>query len=222
MLNTFITYEAVHKLGRVSQEEAYRGVCGFLEVLTNLPRPQRRNLCLDLRTDRTVELQRLIWKLKTRFGPFPKVEASRPVRGRALKLYRWEIAKRKIAQTIVLVQTLQEKDPDLCSRLFLQETWNFRFSDPATKVVLPGQDELPDIDIRYGQGSFLQVTLTKPPAISVRFMFPFQAPNPAFQEYAKRVQSSLPVLFTNENWRLWHLSKDNNWFSRRLQVGLAA
>ncbi len=222
MLKSFVSYEAVHGLGRQSRDEVYHVIESFLQTFTNNPKPRRRDLCLDLTGERERQPAPVMWTLISRFGPFPSIERLRTIHGKPQKFYRWHLRKRRFENAFPLVERLEQKDSALQSRLFPQATWNFLFADPETDLIFPDQRTLPSLDVRFGDSSFLQVSFKRTPLISVRFLFPFENADTRFRAYVKDLESSLPFRFRAIHWRLWNQSKHGVWYSRKLSVRLAA
>lgn len=205
-MKAFITYDGLplnsggaHQLAK-PPKEVYASMLNFLQLYTDSKGADRVAVQL-------VDFSfRNIIKYSLRFG-LPSFNWNNYL-ANGIKDISWNVYLRKIDYYVDQIVQHQE--------LGLSVYWKFNFIDLHTKKVLPGQSELPVLDVRLENSRvYLRLSATKSTA-SVWFAFPFDHLTDDNLKYIEGIQENLPFKFSKHSWRLWNKSKSSNWIPKKI------
>ena len=206
-MKAFITYEGLplnsggaHQLAAKPLTEVYASMIDFLQLYTDTKGADRVRVQLG-----DFSFKNII-KYSLRFG-LPSFDWNNYLASGMKDIY-WNVCLRKIEYYVNQIVRHQELD--------LSVYWRFNFIDPRTRKVLPGQSELPVLDVRLENSRvYLWLSATKSTA-SVWFAFPFDHLTDDNLEYIEGIQEALPFKFSKHSWRLWNKSKNDNWIPKKI------
>jgi len=178
--------------------------------------PTQLGMMLNMRADDSEALEYRVRRICDAFGPVQHTSTS-PT-WKEFRAYNWKLSLEQFDQAFQLLDDFDRRDPSLADRTFLQASWRFKFVEPKTGQVLPGQENLPSIDFRLGPGSTLNFSAWKGASAYAWFLFPFESPTPDFEDYVARFQKELIFKFSPKHWRSWRISA-GEWRPRRFVPG---
>ncbi|MEZ2337265.1 hypothetical protein AB6735_16590 [Mucilaginibacter sp. RCC_168] len=207
-MEAFITYDGLplssggaHHLRTKSPHQIYASTFTFLEKYTD-----------SIYADK-VYIQQLKFNLKTalkyslKFG-MPSFEWNNFL-ANGLKVVYWPIYSKNLDKHINHIAETDE--------LSLHILWKFKFIDFNSKEILPGQNEIPNIDIRLSNSQiYISLSALKSTA-SAWFAFPFSSLTADNLLYIQGIQELLPFKFSKYSWRLWKKSKSGKWIPEKFQ-----
>lgn len=211
-MQPFIGYHSLHGAGKVGRRQAYAKVSHAMKTFSDRSEPNFLGMMLNMRADTSEALEYRVRRICDSFGPVDRTTTS-PT-WKEFRAYNWRLTPEQFESGFSLLEEFDRRDPSLADRTFLQASWKFKFVEPSTGQVLPGQENLPAIDFRLGPGSTLNFSAYKGTSVYAWFLFPFDSPTPDFEDYVGRFQKELIFKFSPKHWRLWRYSKEQ-WRPRR-------
>jgi hypothetical protein len=211
-MQSFIGYHFFHGAGKIQPQEAFDKTQRAMLTFSDQKTPTHLGYMLDMQTDQGGPLEKLFHDLCGRFGPWYRTTTSPTMP--TYRAYIWQIDATQFKESLDLLPRLRQQDPILLERTHLHASWSFKFVEPETTSILPGQEDLPVIDVRLGPGSSLNFATGKKTSINAWFLFPFENPSAEFEKYVSRFQGRLIFKFSREHWRLWRFSS-GEWRPRR-------
>lgn len=225
-MTALITYEGVHRLGRREPRALHADVAACMGAFGYAAPPDRASLVLDLAGDDDPELNAAVEQLTREYGGYPeKIKGLHVTDGREWRALLWHIPHERLEDGFERLAGFQARGGLLERRTALKLAWTFRFRDPKTRELLPGQDTLPRLETfpgGHGDSSSVVLNLGHRSSISLWFLFPFAEPDAVFLAYVSGLQPTLPVPLATKGWRRWTLTRSGEWRSRKLQVELGA
>jgi hypothetical protein len=211
-MNAFISYQGLpiksggaHTISGKKQEIVFDQLSAFIHKYTNASLPVHREVVIDRPTFAEVIKNAYLLGL-------PNFDFSNYL-ANGQKRVSWSVSSAKVRDILNLYRDSE--------RHTLGVTWKFHFIDPDSKIVLPGQDEIPSIDSRL-HNSHIYLRLSKNKAtISAWFTFPFGNVTKETSEYIEGLERSLPFKFSDKTWRKWTLSKNGNWTPKRIEINVS-
>ncbi len=221
-MDTLIAYEGVHGLGRKNPRALLADTIAWLHTFAAGAEPVLTSFKLDLRNDMDPPLLEAYEDLAREYGPSPKKIRGIDVQGGPeYRAFLWPIASAAIEPALARAQALESRGGVFKGRAGLKLVWKFRFRDPDTGALLPGQDALPvleDFPGGHGNSSSIVLNLGWPSSASLWFLLPFADVDDALTAYVQRLQAGFPVVFNPRGWRRWKQSKSGNWHARKISV----
>ncbi len=220
-MNALITYEGQHRLARVDARQVLADMSACMQTFDNTAEPTESLLMLDMR-DTDPALEAAYDELARDYGTSPRLAGTAPT-GEELRIYFWPIPKDGLDAAFDQVAILRARGRLLDSRVGIKVVWDFRFRDPATHTLLPGQEAMAALDnLPGGRGDSSSAVLTLGRASSVAFWFllPFEEPDATFIAYVRRLQAALPARLSPRGWRRWTLAQAGEWRARKLSLDL--
>ncbi|MBI4885850.1 MAG: hypothetical protein HY824_02045 [Acidobacteria bacterium] len=223
-MNALITYEGFHGLGRRDVRRVHVDMAACMQVCGFAAEPSDSLLVLDQRDDDDAALRAAYEELKRDYGPYPRVLGGTNVTDRrALQTCLWQIPPGGVDAAFERAAHLRARGGLVQRRAFLKLICKFRFRDPDTRELLPGQDTLPRLHNwpgGHGDSSSVVLNLGHSSSVSLWFMFPFAATDEAFMSYAGRLQTSMPARLSPRGWRRWTPSRAGGWKAKKVNVNL--
>jgi len=212
-MQKFITYEGLplssggaHQINKHSVTEVYGMLQSFAVKLTDQHQPQSVNLEFNGFILGEEIPFKLLWETIKAFG-LPSWSLSQYLSTRT-SVWRWIITSRQIDKALAF----HERFP----KLTFAAIWRFKFIDPITNRVLPGQDNLPTVDERQlNSNMYLRGGLKT--MVSVWFTLPFEELDSNSAGYIRLMQSHLPFTFSGKHWRLSRVN-DGKTSSQKLDI----
>jgi hypothetical protein len=207
-MDTFITYDRlrsntnVHEISAIHPSVLYHSLKTFIDTFTNAKRFESAYLLLPSQGN----LKSL--SLMKTFG-LPKIDLYDSV-GIAMSKFYYSVQFHNVDKALELLYD----EP----RAILSILWRFKFIDPVSKQLIPGQEKIPIIDERVANSQIYTRLSGAKSTISPWFAFPFADMNDYNRVYIEQIMSSLPFKLSDKSWRKWHLSKNGNWIPRMLNV----
>jgi len=211
-MKPFIGYHFLHGAGKIGRQQAYAKVSHAMRTFSDQSQPSFLSIMLNMRADHSEALEYRVRRICDSFGPVGHTTTS-PT-WKEFRAYNWKLTSEQFERGFTMLDEFDRQDPWLADRTFLQASWKFKFVEPRTGQVLPGQENLPMIDFRLGPGSTLNFSAHKGVSVYAWFLFPFENPAPDFEDYVDRFQNELIFKFLPKHWRLWRFSTDE-WRPRR-------
>ena len=213
MLKKFISYDGLplksggaHSVSNADNHGIYLAVCDFLKCMTTDP-PSVNKIILDISIKRkgaTVSF----WYMVMNFG-LPNWSSTGSVTGGFVWIFY--VSEKQINKAIELSKQF--------ANLTLTMTWQFQFVNLKTKAVIKGQNDIPILDERL-PNSQVYLRLSQKTTLSLWFTLPFDGLDKDEIDYIKLLKNKLPVKLSNNHWKVWTLSKNDNWISRKLDVSI--
>ena len=216
-MRQFIGYHFFHGAGKVAPAEAYSRTQRAIEVFSDQKAHSYSGLMLDMRDDQGGPMESACRKLCDWFGPV--IHTTTSPTWASYRAYSWNLSAAQLQESFSLLDALYREIPLSKERVFLQVSWSFKFIEPETAKLLPGQENLPVIDVRLGPGSSLTLAMGKKTSVNAWFLFPFEKESPSFQSYVSSFQDQLIFKFSPEHWRLWTISRAGEWRPKRFVPG---
>ena len=119
-----------------------------------------------------------------------------------LHLVGWRLERAAIAPLLELLEEVDPRERTTYGPVSLWAWYSFRWIDPDTRLVLPGQDE-GDRAHPTQATSTLQLTLERRPSAILHGRFPFAAPDAHAAAYVRRVMAVAPFSLSSARFRLW-------------------
>ena len=218
-MNSLISYEGTHGLGRRAPAELYAATASCLGRFGFTATPDEAYLVLDLAADDDPALEAARAELAAAYGPYPEKITGTGTDGRAWRALLWRVPADGIATTLEQAAALRSRGGLLAERAKVKLVWRFRLRDPDTRELLAGQDALPRLD-RFpggrGESSSVVLNLGRSASADVWLLFPFEDPEGAFRAYVERLQAELSVPLAPRGWRQWRLSRAGTWKAAKL------
>lgn len=200
-MKQFIGYHFFQGAGRIAAADAYYKTQEAMSLYTDQKTPSSRCFMLDLANDpKGGPLESLFDELCLKYGP---VTCTSNDFSRTYRAHHWDLTDERVAEALSLLEAVHRKTPASRNRAHIQAFWRFKFVDPENGVLLPDQDNMPEIDVRVGPGSSLNFTTGTKTSIYAWFLFPFESPSPEFEQYVCRFEKELIFKFSPKHWRLW-------------------
>lgn len=200
MEQKFISYDGLplksggsHRLNNIPGTLAYHQLTEFARTFTDKPLP----FCtIQLNaSDKSNGPKASVWFMIKTFG-LPVWSLNYYLATREFTL-KFRVGKNKIERAVNL--------RDEFVNVTFSATWLFKFIDPETGQVLPGQDNIPVVDIRL-HNSQVYMRLGKGATVSLWFTLPFSGLTDDAVRYIKLLKNNLPVKLSYNHWRVWKLS----------------
>ena len=225
-MHALITYEGVHGLGSRDPRRLHTDMAACMQVFGFAAEPTETLLKLDMRDDDDASLHAAYEELAHDYGRYPKkLRGINVAGGREFRTFLWQIPQGSLDAAFERVATLQARGGLLERRTGVKLIWKFRFRDPDTRDLLPGQDALPALDNfpgGRGDSSSVVLNLDRPSSVSLWFLLPFAEPDADFRSYIGRLQAALPARLSSRGWRRWTLSPSGAWRGKKLSIDLGA
>jgi hypothetical protein len=225
-MSTLITYERIHRLGRQDSRRLHTAMAACMETFGFAADPTESFFKLDLRADDDPALNAAYEEIARDYGRHAKkLQGTNVTDMRELRTFFWQIPQGSLDAAFERVATLRARGGLVQSRTGLKLIWKFRFRDPDTRELLPGQDALPRLDNfpgGRGDSSCVVLNLGDPSSVWLWFLLPFAEPDAAFLAYVGRLQAALPAQLSSRGWRRWALARSGEWRAKRLSVDVGA
>jgi hypothetical protein len=210
-MTPFIGYHFFHRAGRIGRAQAYAKIHRAMEDFSDQKAPILLSMMLDMRADNSDALEFRVRRICDTFGPVEHTTAS-PT-WKEYRAYDWRLGPESASAALALLDEFDQQDASLADRTFFRASWKFKFVEPETRCVLPGQEGLPILDFRLGPGSSLNFAAHKGAAVNAWFLFPFEEPTADFQNYVARFQEQLIFKFSPKHWKHWRFVR-GEWKAR--------
>lgn len=208
-MKAFITYEGLplksggaHHLGAKPASQVYASILNFLESYA------------DTKFARSVYIELSEFSLKNLFKYSLKLGipsfswVSYPKIG--LKVTYHMLSNKKLERYLDFISNHDE--------MTLCVLWHFKFIDPNSRELLPGQTEIPVLDFRMQNSQLYLRSSSIKSTASVWFAFPFEELAEDNLTYIDGIQKTLPFKFSKHSLRLWKRSKNDNWIPSKISV----
>ena len=146
------------------------------------------------------------WQICKAFG-IPSCSLSQYIANGNLN-WQWPLSNNGINKAVAFTQRY--------TNITLAILWHFKFVEPASKALLPGQEEIPEIDPRQ-YNSQVYIRLGAMSTLSVWFTIPFDEEDSG-AAYLKKLLDSFPITLSKNHWRVWTRSNNGNWIPRKVDV----
>ena len=221
---SLITYEGTHGIGRRDPRALHEALAGCLAQFGYGAEPTQAWLVLNLEADDDPALLSAYDELVGEYGPYPKKITGNRTDDRELRAFLWQLPARdapSIDAAITRVSTLRARGGLLDKRATVKLKWSFRFRDPDTRELLPGQDTLPRLD-RFpggrGDSSSAMLNLGATSSLDLWLLFPFAEADDRFRAYVSRLEAALPATLSPKGWRQWRLTRAGTWKATKLEL----
>ncbi|WP_136835196.1 hypothetical protein [Pedobacter frigoris] len=208
VLKSFIVYDGLplksgggHQLNKHSNDEIFDSITQFIALYTD---SKTSYVSISMTQFKLGQLL----KNSLRFG-FPRFHFWSYMAIRK-NLVSWNVSSRSLERKISLITA--------DDNLLIAILWRFYFVNPETGEVLPGQKELPVVEIRKPQSEVYVRLSNSSKTVSVWFALPFEELNEGELNYINALKGALPFRFSSKSWRTYQRSKDDSWFARKLEV----
>jgi len=213
MLETFISYDGLplksggaHSISNAEGLHAYQKLRSFFELMTT--NPQSANI-FQLDVSLKGEGSKAnFWHMVRVFG-LPNWSFYGSSTGGFI--WTFYVNEKQIPKAIELSKQF--------ANLTLAINWQFQFVAIETKAILKGQNDIPILDKRQ-PSSQVYLRLSQKNTMSLWFTLPFDGLDTGAIAYIKLLKANLPVKLSNNHWKIWKLSKNGNWISRKLDVSI--
>lgn len=216
----FISYYAFHTGRKCPPREAFIKTEAALRRYSDRDRPSACGLSLEMRMEERSPLDALCSEICRRYGPIDRIIPGAASNGPGLKTYQWKVAPEQFQNALELLEQAQQKLPSYVDRMEIHARWEFKLVNPESREPLPGQENLPAIDVRFPAGSSLRLSASYKPRIFACLLFSFEEANEEFRAYVAGLQEKMIFKFTSKNWRAWSRSRNGKWHPRRLSFEL--
>ena len=204
-------------MGRVTPIDAYSRTQHAMDTFADQKMPSYRGFILDMRDDDGDAFHSAYDALSARFGPVSNTMKSLSAPGMpTYRTHYWTLATEQSADAFSALEEIRRNIPTVAGRVSVQVSWSFKFVEPETGIVLPDQDSLPEIDVRLGPGSSLNLTTGQRTSVNAWLLFPFENASPNFDGYVSRFQKGLIFKLSSGHWRLWMFSPKRGWSSKKI------
>jgi hypothetical protein len=216
-MKPFIGYHFFHGVGRIAPSEAYSRTERAMNTFTDQKTPSYHGFILDMRDDQGGPLESLFEDLCRKFGPVSSTTKSiSGDRAPTYRAHRWTLSDQQFGDSFSLLKSVHKEIPAARTRTHIQASWHFKFVQPETGALLPDQENMPEIDIRLGRGSSLNLTTGEKTSVNAWFLFPFEKASQDFDEYVHEFQEQLIFKFSPKHWRLWKFYPVRGWSPRKI------
>jgi len=206
-MKAFITYDGLpmnsggaHHLGSKSPKVIFNSFCNFITRFTI-------NKYLDIHIDLLEFSWKNIYKYSLKFG-IPSFDLDYFIANRTKRIY-WKSGSKELDFYVDEIS----KGNDL----LLGIKWKFKFIDEKTEKILPGQSAIPIIDERVTNSQVYLRLSNELSTASVWFAFPFDNLSEENLTYINDIQQVLPFKYSKYSWKLWQVSANKKWYSRKLE-----
>jgi hypothetical protein len=204
-MKAFIGYHFFHGAGKIAPTAAYAKTHHAMSLFTDQKFPNTRAFTLDMRDDQEGgPLEPLFRDLCVRYGAVSGTTRGVYLGGEHdFRAHHWALNAEQFEQAFPYLHFIHQEIPQSRERTRLHASWSFKFVDPDTQLLLPDQEEIPEIDIRLGPGSSLNLATGGKTSVNAWFLFPFESASEEFNQYVARLQRELIFKFSAKHWRLW-------------------
>lgn len=216
-MKPFIGYHFFHGAGKITPSDAYRRTQRAMSMFTDHNAPSYRGFSLDMRDEQAGPLQSLFHDLCGQFGP--PTHTSTSISPPSIPTYRchyWTLNTEQFERTFSLLEAVNKDIPKARERAYIRASWSFKFVQPETGHLLPGQENMPEIDVRLGPGSSLNLTTGAKTLVNAWFLFPFDTDSRDLSDYVCRFQGELIFKFSPKHWRLWKRYPVRGWWPKKI------
>ena len=215
-MKPFIGYHFFHGVGRIAPLEAYSRTQQAMHKFADPQLPSYRGFILDMRDDEGGVFQSAYDALCARFGPVSNTMKSLSADGvPTYRAHYWTLTVEQFEDAFSLLEKIRKDMPPVADRVKVQAAWNFKFVDPESGQLLPHQESMPEIDMRLGPGSSLNLTAGEKTSVNAWFLFPFESACREFDEYVRSFQKELIFKFSSSHWRLWKFHPVRGWSPKK-------
>jgi hypothetical protein len=223
MIDSFISYEGLpiksggaHIISRLSVDETYLKVTNFLHKFTDTTTPTDVRLTIYQSPTDDYDLKSLLWLTRKKFGLFPKKKEGF-INLKPINYWEWKLRASEFSSGLEYVKNNNFKVDQTLGPIEISFLWTFKFKSPKTGKLFPNQEEIPELDVRQSN-SQIYLKLSNRKTISTWFAFPFTEVDEFFINLIAEMQKELPFRFSEQHWRNWRKSKNNNWTPRKISV----
>jgi len=221
-VNRFIGYHCFHTGRRCPPREAYAKTELALKRYSDRDEPSDGWWTLEMWSEEKGPMDSLCSEVCRRYGPIDRIWPGSSSGGPGLKTYQWKLNPGQFPGALELLEHEQEKLPSFRERMRIQVWWEFKFVNPENRDVLPGQENLPVLDMRLPAGSSLTLSLGDRAKVNAWFLFPFEEVSREFESYVGGFQKSMLFRFSPRHWRAWSYSRAGRWRPKRLDFRVPA